>query len=139
MGGTMKGICRREGKKARNEKLRGSRDKCMGGGTDRSVRGSLKGSMSGSLEKIRNNSQAGGGLTRIIKDRFLLNAGGFGMNELLGLAAALIIAGFVVIPGLRGLAEDILKGIEDWWSATIKGEIFSTSVVSVVQQLFLPR
>ena len=38
MGGTMKGICRREGKKARNEKLRGSRDKCMGGGPDRRVR-----------------------------------------------------------------------------------------------------
>lgn len=51
---------------------------------------------------------------------------GFGMNELLGIAAALIIAAFVIIPGLRGLAASIMEKLENWWANTIVSKIFST-------------
>ena len=40
---------------------------------------------------------------------------GFGMNELLGIAAALIIAGLVIIPGFKGLADSMIDGLEGWW------------------------
>lgn len=52
---------------------------------------------------------------------------GFGMNELLGVAAALIIAAFVVIPGLRTFAGDIMTHLTTWWNGTITGRIFPTT------------
>jgi len=48
------------------------------------------------------------------------------MNELLGIAAALIIAGFVVVPGLRALADSIMTELKNWWDNTIKASIFHT-------------
>lgn len=73
------------------------------------------------------------------KERFLHNEGGFGMNELLGIAAALIIAGFVIIPGLRKFADTLMDALSSWWGSTIENRIFPTSVSSVlalVQQIF---
>lgn len=52
---------------------------------------------------------------------------GFGMNELLGIAAALIIAAFVIIPSLRTFANSIMTGLDNWWDATISTRIFPTS------------
>lgn len=46
---------------------------------------------------------------------------GFGMNEILGIAAGLIIAGIVVIPGLRGVAGTMLTQLETWWSSLASG------------------
>lgn len=51
---------------------------------------------------------------------------GFGMNELLGIAAALILAAFVIIPGLKLFAGSVMKGLNDWWAATILKNIFPT-------------
>lgn len=43
------------------------------------------------------------------------NNDGFGMNELLGIAAAIVIAAFIIIPGLQGIAEDIMDKLVEWW------------------------
>jgi predicted PurR-regulated permease PerM len=67
-----------------------------------------------------------GKLARCITRRFFLRRGGFGMNELLGIAAALIIAAFIVIPGLKELANSLIDKLKEWWD-TITEEIFSTS------------
>ena len=47
------------------------------------------------------------------------------MNELFGIAAALIIAAFVVIP-LKELAENLIDKLTDWWEI-ITDQIFTTS------------
>lgn len=52
--------------------------------------------------------------------------GGFGMNELLGIAAALIIAAFIIIPGLRSFTGNIMSKLNDWWNNTIVSSIFPT-------------
>jgi ABC-type Fe3+ transport system permease subunit len=49
---------------------------------------------------------------------------GFGMNELLGIAAALIIAAFVIIPSLRTFAKSVMDGLSDWWTDTISSQMF---------------
>ena len=54
------------------------------------------------------------------------NRKGFGMNEVLGVAAALVIAAFVVIPGLRTFATTVTQGLATWWT-TISASIFKTS------------
>lgn len=63
----------------------------------------------------------------MVQRRLLKDERGFGMNELLGIAAALIIAGFVVVPGLRRLAQSIMNGLEGWWKDTIVAKIFQPS------------
>ncbi|MEN6317004.1 MAG: hypothetical protein ABFD25_22450 [Clostridiaceae bacterium] len=62
----------------------------------------------------------------LLKNRLTYDERGFGMNELLGIAAALIIAGFVVVPGLRALADSIMTELKNWWDNTIKASIFHT-------------
>lgn len=56
--------------------------------------------------------------------RFIADRRGFGMNELLGIAAALILAAFIIIPGLRGFADLVMKGLKDWWGSKIEDTIF---------------
>lgn len=50
--------------------------------------------------------------------------GGFGMNELLGIAAALILAAFVIIPGLKGFASSVMTKLTGWWSGSVMDIIF---------------
>ena len=52
--------------------------------------------------------------------------GGFGLNELMGIAAAFIIAAFIIIPGLRNFADLVIEDLETWWG-TISSSIFETS------------
>jgi hypothetical protein len=59
--------------------------------------------------------------------RFCNRNGGFGMNELLGIAAALIIAAFIIIPGLRTFAGSVMTKLTDWWGATITSKLFPTT------------
>jgi hypothetical protein len=56
-----------------------------------------------------------------------LRRDGFGMNELLGIAAALIIAAFVILPGLQKFAGTVMAGLTDWWDHTIMNNIFPPS------------
>ena len=58
--------------------------------------------------------------------RFYSRKEGFGMNELLGIAAALIIAAFIIIPGLRGFASSVMLKLTSWWDITIMNSVFPT-------------
>ncbi|HHW49115.1 MAG TPA: hypothetical protein GXX14_10955 [Clostridiaceae bacterium] len=58
--------------------------------------------------------------TILLRGRILLNREeGFGMNELLGVAAALILAAFIVIPGLKELARSVMDMLESWWGKIV--------------------
>ncbi len=57
----------------------------------------------------------------------LKGKGGFGMNELMGIAAALILAAFIIIPGLKGFATGVMTKLNTWWTTDIMTKIFSTS------------
>lgn len=59
--------------------------------------------------------------------KLFLKKGGFGMNELLGIAAAVILAAFVVIPGLRKFSSDIITGLTGWWTGSVASKIFPTT------------
>lgn len=50
--------------------------------------------------------------------------GGFGLNEVIGIAAGIIIAVVVVIPGLRQFATSVLGQLTQWWNSMASG-IFS--------------
>jgi hypothetical protein len=65
---------------------------------------------------------------KLMKDRFIDGQGGFGLNELLGIAAALIIAGFIIIPQMQIFAKSLMEGLGEWWNNTIAKSIFPTSV-----------
>ena len=55
----------------------------------------------------------------------LARRGGFGLNEVLGIAAALIIATAIVIPGLKTFAGNEVDDMGSWWS-THTSDIFVT-------------
>ena len=50
---------------------------------------------------------------------------GFGINEVIGIAAGVIIAAVIVIPGLRTFALSVMGGLAEWWR-TISVNIFSS-------------
>lgn len=56
----------------------------------------------------------------------LVNRRGFGLNEVIGIAAGIIIAVVVVIPGLQGFAGDILDNLTGWWN-DMSASVFSTN------------
>jgi hypothetical protein len=54
-----------------------------------------------------------------------LDKKGFGLNEVIGIAAGIIIAVVVVIPGLRGFAGSILDNLTSWWNG-MAASVFAT-------------
>lgn len=68
-------------------------------------------------------------LKLVVKVKCILcNKKGFGVQEVLGIAAMFIIAGFIFIPGLQALAKSVIDGLQDWFDKTISTNIFKTSV-----------
>jgi len=59
----------------------------------------------------------------------LHNENGFGMNELLGIAATLLLAAFIIIPGLRTFAGSVMSELTGWWTGNIAPKIFQTSLI----------
>jgi len=53
--------------------------------------------------------------------------GELGIGTIVSVALAIIIAGFVLIPGLRGFAESVMLSMNTWWSDTIKSGIFPSA------------
>jgi hypothetical protein len=49
---------------------------------------------------------------------------GFGINEIIGIAAGVIIAAVVVIPGLRTFAQTIMGELTSWWTG-VSSSLFS--------------
>lgn len=58
--------------------------------------------------------------------RPLPNKHGFGLNEVIGIAAGVIIAVLVVVPGLRIFATEMLDNLQDWWT-TMSGILFTST------------
>jgi len=46
---------------------------------------------------------------------------GFGLNEVIGIAAGIIIAVVVVIPGLQSFAVSVLGQLTKWWNSMAAG------------------
>lgn len=46
---------------------------------------------------------------------------GFGINEVIGIAAGVIIAAVVVIPGLRTFASTVMTELSTWWGDATTG------------------
>jgi hypothetical protein len=67
-------------------------------------------------------------LGKMLRKWIIAKKEGFGMNELLGIAAALIIAAFIIIPSMRDFAEGMMDGLADWWENTISKTIFPSSL-----------
>jgi|YNPMSStandDraft_1061717.scaffolds.fasta_scaffold22654_5 hypothetical protein len=52
---------------------------------------------------------------------------GIGIAELIGVAALFIIAAFILIPGLRSFAQNVINALNTWWTNTVSSKIFPTS------------
>ena len=53
--------------------------------------------------------------------------GELGIGTIVSIAIAIIVAGFVLVPGLRGFAESVMSSMTNWWNDTIRSGIFPTS------------
>ncbi|TCT17031.1 hypothetical protein EDC18_101327 [Natranaerovirga pectinivora] len=62
-----------------------------------------------------------------VKEFVKREEGEFGIGWVIGVAIVLIISAFVLVPGLRGFAEDIMEKVEGWYSNTIEAKIFNAS------------
>lgn len=51
-------------------------------------------------------------------------SGEFGISSLIGVAIGLIIAAFVLIPGVRTFAGKIMTDMGSWWNNVVSGQVF---------------
>lgn len=58
---------------------------------------------------------------------YLRNQNGFGLYEVIGIAAVLIVAAFVVIPGFRTFAQNVMGEMDSWVNDSIFGQLFPAS------------
>lgn len=58
---------------------------------------------------------------RIIRN--LTGKRGFGINEIIGVAAGVIIAAVIVVPGLRTFASSVMTKLSTWWD-TVAATMF---------------
>lgn len=59
-----------------------------------------------------------------IRKILLSERGEFGMSAIIGIAIGLIIAAFILIPGLQAFANTIMSDMELWWTNSISSQIF---------------
>lgn len=64
------------------------------------------------------------GVLRVIEP--LKNNDGWGKDEVIGVAIALVLAAFVVTPQLRTFAERIMTKVDTWYTS-IESRIFNTT------------
>lgn len=55
---------------------------------------------------------------------YLRNDAGFGLYEVIGIVAVLLVAAFVVIPGFRNFSEGIMADMKLWFTNTVSTSIF---------------
>lgn len=60
----------------------------------------------------------------LLKEELSCERGDFGIGSLIGVAIGLIIAAFVLIPGLRTFASTIITDMTSWWSTTVSDQVF---------------
>lgn len=69
-------------------------------------------------------------MKRVLKIIFIGVAeerGDFGMNAVIGIAIGLIVAAFVLIPGIENFADTIIRDMQNWWSNGITSALFPSS------------
>ncbi len=59
--------------------------------------------------------------------KFRSEKGEFGISSLIGVAIGLIVAGFVLIPGVRAFAESVIASMNSWWSNVVGNYVFPNS------------
>lgn len=60
--------------------------------------------------------------------RLAMNQKGQSFTELIILVCAgLVVAAFVMIPGMRTFAATVLNALNSWWTSTVSSRIFPTS------------
>lgn len=52
--------------------------------------------------------------------------GELGIGTIISIAVAIIVAGFVLIPGMRSFAQTVLDSMNTWWQNTVQTSIFPT-------------
>lgn len=57
---------------------------------------------------------------KLLKDE----RGEFGMSSIIGVALGLIVAAFILIPGVKTFATNIIADMQTWWTATVSGQVF---------------
>lgn len=55
---------------------------------------------------------------------FKSERGEFGISSLIGVAIGLIVAGFVLIPGVRDFAKLIMNDMNQWWTNVVSKNVF---------------
>ncbi len=68
-------------------------------------------------------------LDYLLKKKIMIcsKKGELGIGTIIGIAIAIIIAGFVLIPGLRAFAQTVLDSMNEWWNTSVKAIIFPVS------------
>lgn len=56
----------------------------------------------------------------------LTNNDGFGKEEIIGIALTLIVAAFIIFPGVRSFATTLMNNMDTWYDTSIKSNIFET-------------
>lgn len=52
--------------------------------------------------------------------------GELGIGTIVSIAVTIIVAGFVLIPGMRSFAQTVINSMNLWWQNTIQTTIFPT-------------
>lgn len=50
--------------------------------------------------------------------------GEFGMSAIIGIAIGLIVAAFILIPGIQIFATQIMTDMQSWWTSNISSQVF---------------
>ncbi len=58
------------------------------------------------------------------REKLFREKSGFGLNEVIGIAAGIIIAVVIVIPGLQVFAANVLAQLTNWWN-NMAADIFN--------------
>lgn len=62
-----------------------------------------------------------------LKIKLCEKKGELGIGTIISVAIAIIVAGFVLIPGMRGFAQLVMDSMNTWWENTIQSMIFPSS------------
>lgn len=59
-----------------------------------------------------------------IKEFLESERGDFGMSAIIGVAIGLIVAAFILIPGIQTFATQIMTDMHNWWANAISSQLF---------------
>jgi len=59
-----------------------------------------------------------------MKPKIISEKGEFGISSVIGIAIGLIVAAFILIPGIQTFASKIISDMQLWWTNSISTQIF---------------